>query len=74
MLCVVDVIGLGSLACSWDKGSRVSVVARVDSAMSRLGWSRGLSPLCSFACTAVALRIRSCVFPADVVRDSSSLV
>jgi hypothetical protein len=72
-VCVVVVIGLGSFLCSWDAGS-VSVVARVDRAMSSLGWGRGLSPLCSFACIVVALSIRSCVCPDDVVRDSSILV
>ena len=73
MVCVVVVVGLGSLVCSWD-ASGVSVVARVDRAISSLGWGRYLSPLCSFACTVVALSIRSCVCPDDVVRDSSILV
>ena len=73
MVCVVFVVGLGSLVCSWDAGS-VSVVARVDRAMFRLGWGRGLSPLCSFACTIAALSIRSCVCPDYVVCDSSILV
>ena len=58
---------------SWDVGS-VSVLASVERAMSSLGWGRGLSPLCSFACIAVALSIRSCVCPDVVVRDSSILV
>jgi hypothetical protein len=73
MFCVVVVIGVGSFVCSWDAGS-VSVVARVDMAMSSLGCGRGLSPLCIFACIDVALSIRSCVCPDDVVRDSSILV
>ena len=41
---MVVVIGLGSFVCSWDAGS-VSVVARVDNAMSSLGCGRGLSPV-----------------------------
>ena len=73
MVCVVVVIGLGSCVCSWDAGS-VSVVARVDRAVSSLGCGRGLSPLCSFACIVVALCIRSCVCSDDVVLDSSILV
>ena len=73
MVCVVVVIGVGSFVCSWDAGS-VSVVARVDKVMSSLGCCRGLSPLCSFACIAIALSVRSCVCPDDVVRDSSILV
>jgi hypothetical protein len=73
MVCVVVVICLGSFVCSWDAGS-VSVVARVDKTMSSLGCDRGLSPLCSFACIAVALSIKSCVCPDEVVRDSSILV
>ncbi len=36
MACVVVVMGLGSLVCSWDAGS-VSVVAIDDRASSRLG-------------------------------------
>jgi hypothetical protein len=44
MVCVVVVIGLGSLVCSWDAGS-VSVVARVDRANSSLGLGRGF-PRC----------------------------
>jgi len=50
------------------------VVARVDRAMSSLGWGRGSSPQCSFASTAVALSIRSYVCPDDVVFNSSILV
>ena len=73
MVCVVCVVGLGSLVCSWDVGS-VSVVSRVDIAKSSLGWGWDLSPLCSFACTADALSIRSCVCPDDVVRVPSILV
>ena len=73
MICDVVVVGLGSLVCSWDDGS-VSVAARVDRAVSSLGWGRGLSPLCSFACTAITLSIWSCVCPDDVVRDYSILV
>jgi hypothetical protein len=57
---VVVVMGLGSLVCSWDAGS-VNVVASVDRASSSLGCGRGLPPECSFACTAVAFSIRSCV-------------
>jgi len=60
MACVVVVISLGSLVCSWDAGS-VSVVARVDRPIFSLGCGRGLSPECSFACTAVVLSISSCV-------------
>ncbi len=52
----------------------ISVAARVDRAMSSLGWGQGLSPLCSFACTAVALSIWSCACPDDVVRVSSIFV
>ena len=70
---MVVVTGLGSLVCSWDAGS-VSVVARVDRTNSSLGWGRGLSPVCSFACTVVALSIWSCVCPDDVVCVSSILV
>ena len=40
MVCVVVMVGLGSLVCSWDVGS-VSVVARVDRAMSSLKKGRG---------------------------------
>ena len=50
MACIVVVIGLGSLVCSWVAGS-VSVVVSVDIALSSLGWGLGLSPECSFACT-----------------------
>ena len=60
MACVVVDISLGSLVCSWDAGS-VIVVASVDRAISSLGWGRGLSPECSFACTAAALSISSCI-------------
>ncbi len=56
MVCVVVVVGLGSLTCSWDAGCD-SVVARVDRATSNLGRGRGLSPVCSFACTALAFSI-----------------
>ena len=52
MLFYVIFVGLGSLMCFWDAGS-ISVAARVDRAESSLGWGRGLSPLCGFACTAV---------------------
>jgi hypothetical protein len=44
MVCVVIVVGLGSLVCSWDAGC-VSVVARVDRAISSSGRGRGLSPV-----------------------------
>ena len=60
MACVVVVINLGSLVCSWDVGS-VSVVASVDRAISSFGWGRGLSPECSFTCADVASSISSCV-------------
>jgi len=73
MVCVVFVVGLGSLVCSWGVGS-VSVVARVDIARSSLGWGRGLSPLCSFACTVDASNTRNCVCPDDVDRVSTILV
>ncbi len=53
---MVIVVGLGSLVCSWVAGC-VSVVARVDRAISSLGRGRGLSPVCSFACTALAFSI-----------------
>ena len=56
MACVVAVVGLGSFVCSWDAGV-VSVVARVDRANASLGRGRGLSPVCSFACTALAFSI-----------------
>ena len=70
MACVVVVISLGSLLCSWVAGN-VSVVASVDNAIASLGWGRGSSPECSFACTVVALSISSCVWPVGVVCDSS---
>ena len=73
MVCVVFVVGLGSLVCSWDAG-RVSVVARVVRADSSLGWGRGLSPVCSLACTAFALSIWICVCPDVVGCDSRILV
>jgi len=73
MVCVVVVVGLGRFLCPWAASSG-SVVARVDRAMSSLGWGRGLSSLCSFACTAATLSISSCVCPDDVVRDSRILV
>jgi hypothetical protein len=73
MVCVVDVVGLGSFVYSWDAGN-VSVVARVDRANSSLGWGRGLSPMCSFACIAVAFSIWICACPDVVVCDSSILV
>ena len=47
---------LGSFMCSWD-ACVVSVVARVDRANASLGRGRGLSPVCSFACIAVAFSI-----------------
>ena len=56
MVCVVNVVGLGSFVCSWDAGC-VSVEARVDRATSNLGVGRGLSPVWSFACTALAFSI-----------------
>ena len=56
MVWVVIVVGLGSLVCSWDAGC-VSVVARVDRAISNLGRGRGLSPVFSLACTALAFSI-----------------
>ena len=68
MVCVVDVIGLGSFMCSWDAGS-VSVVARVDRANASLGWGRGSS----FACIAVALSLWICVCPDVGVCVSSIL-
>jgi len=58
--------------CSWDVGS-ISVVAKVDRAVSSLDWGRGLSPLSSFAFTVLALSIWSCVCPDGVVRVSSIL-
>ena len=70
MVCVAVVIGLGSLVCSWVAGS-VSVVASVDIALSSLGWGLGLSLEYSFACTAAALSISSCVWPVGVVCDYS---
>ena len=73
MVCVVVVIGLGSLVYSWDTGS-VSVVARVDRPNSSLGWGRGLSPVCSFAFIAVAFSIWICVCPDAVVCDYRNLV
>ena len=73
MVCVVVVIDFCSFLCSWDAGI-ASVVARVDRAMSSLRWGRGLPPLCSSACTAVALSIRSCDCPGDILRDCSLLV
>ncbi len=73
MICVAVVVGLGSFVCSWDVDS-ISVAARVDRAMFSLGWGRDLSPLCSFACTAIALSIWSCFCPVDVVLVSSILV
>ena len=73
MICDVVVVGLGSLMCSWDAGD-ISVAARVDMAVSSVGWGRGLSPLCSFACTAITLSIWSCVCPDGVIRVYSILV
>jgi hypothetical protein len=73
MICVVVVAGLGSFVFSWDVGS-ISVAARVDRAISSLGWGRGLFPLSSFACTVVTLSIWRCVCPDGVVCDSSILV
>ena len=70
MACVVVVIVLGSLVCSRDARS-VNVVASVDRANVSLGCGRGLSPASSFACTVVALSIRSCVRPVGVVCVSS---
>ncbi len=45
---------LGRLRCSWD-AARASAAARVDKTVSSLVAGRYLFPLCSFACTAVAL-------------------
>ena len=73
MVCEVVVIGLRSFVYSWDAVS-VSVLARVNRANSSLGWGRGLSPVCSFACIVVAFSIRICVCPDVVVCDSSILV
>ncbi len=72
MICVCVVVCVGSLLCSWDVG-RCSVVDRVDRVVSSLVGGRGLSPLCSFACTAGELRILSCVRPDYVIRVSSIL-
>ena len=72
MVCVVVVIGLGSFVYSWDDGS-VNVVDRVDRANASLGWGRGLSPVSSFACIAVAFSIWVCVCPDVVVCVSSIL-
>ena len=73
MVCGVVVIGLGSFVYSWDAGS-VSVVARVDRANSSLGRGRGVSPVCSFACIAIAFSIWICICPDAVVCDYSILV
>ena len=72
MVYVVVVIGLGSFVYSWDAGS-VSVVAWVDRADASLGWGRGLSPVCRFACIAVAFSIWIFVCPDVVVCVSSIL-
>ena len=56
MICVVIVVGLGSVVCSWYAGD-VSVVVRVDMASASLRCGRGLSPVCSFAWIAIALSI-----------------
>jgi hypothetical protein len=47
---------------------------RVDRAMSSLMWGRDLSPLCRFACTAIALRILSYACPDGVIRISCIVV
>ena len=73
IVCVVITVGLGSLVCSWYAGC-VSVVARVDRVVSSLGGGWGLSPVCSFACTALAFSISICFCPAAVVCVSSRLV
>ena len=49
-------------------------MARVDRANFSLGWGRGLSPVCSFAYTAIAFRNWICVCPDAVVCDSNILV
>ncbi len=72
MVCVATVVGLGSFVGSWDAGW-VSVVARADRATSNLGWGRGLSPVCSFACAALAFSICICFCSHVVVCDSSIL-
>ena len=73
MICDGVVMCLGSLLCSWFAGS-ISVAARVDRVVYSLGWGRGLSPLCSFACNDVTLSIWSCVCPDFIVSVSSILV
>ncbi len=73
MMCVCVVVCLGSLLCSWVV-ERCSVAAKVDRAVSSLVWGQDLLPLCSFACTAYALRICSCVRPDGVICVSSILV
>ena len=65
MICGDNVVGLGSFVCSWYDGD-VSVVARIDMANASLGCGRGLSPVCSFAWSAVAFCIWICRCP-DVV-------
>ncbi len=56
MIYVCVVVCLGNLLCSWVAG-RCTLAARVDRVVHSLVWGRDLSPLCSFACTADALRI-----------------
>ena len=73
MIYIGVVMCLGSFLCSWNVGS-ISVAARVDRVVSSLGWGRGFSPLCSFACTDVALSIWSRVCHDGVVLVSSILV
>ena len=70
MICVGVVMCLGSFLCSWYVGS-IRVAARIDRAVSSLWWGRGLSPLCSFACTVVTLSIWRCVCAVGVLRVSS---
>jgi hypothetical protein len=60
---------LGSLRYSWVAGS-ASVALSVDSAFFRLVVGLDISPLCSLACTAVALSMYMWVCPCLVVRFS----
>ena len=71
MTCVCVIAYLVSLWCSWDSGS-ASDDLRIDSAASRLVVGRGLSPLCSLACSAVALSFYIWVCPCGGVQFSSN--
>ncbi len=73
MICVCVVVCLGNLLCSWTAGSN-SLAAVDNRVVPSLVWGRALSPLCSFACTVVALSIWSCVYPDGVVRFSIIVV